>query len=618
MITLNAEKVLELSDEEVLVDSLDTSELDEKDENIEDVEDDNQHPRKRTKYAPYQSKASISGSEASHPEDGEDVGGWGSSKRDYYNADAIETEADALEEEAEARRLQRKQLQGLTEEDFGFDEVEWAEAGKGDADGGDVIGQGNTVREVLPELEITDAMSSEERLKIMRARYPEFEPLAKEFVQLQATHKDLRLASEAAVAFHQRLQVKIDGSNLASDLDSTPIAMTKSNALGAYLAALCIYFALLTSKAGDANGKITAMSPVELRDHAVMETLIKCRELWDRVKDIPVPDPSNLINHNASLLTENLIEESKPEMKNDIAMEDANNELHQDKARKPRITKAQKAALAVQAEEKARRLERIQKTEEDLLSLSVLTDPSRMHRQSQTHRRSRSGSPSSNSSFGEQSALTPKEALGKATSKRSLRFYTSQIAQKSQKRGAAGRHAGGDDDIPHRERLRDRQERLNVAAEKRGNKKINSKNSLGDDSDDEDHQAAADLRERDKDQDYYDLIAARSAQKKANKSALAASKAQTANTALAPIENEQVGAPDGKRAITYAISKNKGLAPRRKKDVRNSRVKKRKKFEEKKKKLGSTRAVFKGGEGRGGYGGELTGIKKNLVRGVKL
>lgn len=617
MITLNAEKFLELSDEEVLVDSLDTSELDEKDENIEDVEDDNQHPRKRTKYAPYPSKASISGSEAStRPEDNEDVGGWGSSKRDYYNADAIETEADALEEEAEARRLQRKQLQGLTEEDFGFDEVEWAEAGKGDADGGDVIGQGNTVREVLPELEITDAMSSAERLKIMRARYPEFEPLAKEFVQLQATHKDLGLASEAAVAF-QRLQVKADGSNLASDLDNTPIAMTKSNALGAYLAALCIYFALLTSKAGDANGKITAMSPVELRDHTVMETLIKCRELWDRVKDIPVPDPSNLINHKASLLTKTTHEESTPEMKNDIAMEDANNEMHQDKGRKPRMTKAQKAALAVQAEEKARRLERIKKTEEDLLSLSVLTDPSRMHRHSQTRRHSRSGSPLSNSSFGEQSALTPKEALEKATSKRSLRFYTSQIAQKSQKRGAAGRHAGGDDDIPHRERLRDRQERLNVAAEKRGNKKINSKNSLGDDSNDEDHQAAADLRGRDEDQDYYDLVAARSAQKKANKSALAA-QAQTANTALAPIENEQVGAPDGKRAITYAISKNKGLAPRRKKDVRNPRVKKRKKFEEKKKKLGSTRAVFKGGEGRGGYGGELTGIKKNLVRGVKL
>ena len=78
-----------------------------------------------------------------------------------------------------------------------------------------------------------------------------------------------------------------------------------------------------------------------------------------------------------------------------------------------------------------------------------------------------------------------------------------------------------------------------------------------------------------------------------------------------------VGA-DGKRAISYLIEKNKGLTPFRKKDVRNPRVKKRKKYDEKKKKLASMKAVYKGGEGRGGYGGELTGIKKGLVKSVKL
>jgi len=60
------------------------------------------------------------------------------------------------------------------------------------------------------------------------------------------------------------------------------------------------------------------------------------------------------------------------------------------------------------------------------------------------------------------------------------------------------------------------------------------------------------------------------------------------------------------------------LTPRRKKDVRNPRVKKRKKYEEKKKKLGSMRPVYKGGEGKGGYGGELTGIKTGLVKSVRL
>lgn len=44
----------------------------------------------------------------------------------------------------------------------------------------------------------------------------------------------------------------------------------------------------------------------------------------------------------------------------------------------------------------------------------------------------------------------------------------------------------------------------------------------------------------------------------------------------------------------------------------------RKMFEAKKKKLGSIRAVYSGGEKKGGYRGELSGIKTNLVKGVKL
>jgi U3 small nucleolar RNA-associated protein 3 len=70
--------------------------------------------------------------------------------------------------------------------------------------------------------------------------------------------------------------------------------------------------------------------------------------------------------------------------------------------------------------------------------------------------------------------------------------------------------------------------------------------------------------------------------------------------------------------LSLISEKNKGLTPRRKKEVRNPRVKKRMRFDEKKKKLASIKAVYKGGEGRGGYGGEFTGIKKDLVKSVKL
>jgi U3 small nucleolar RNA-associated protein 3 len=223
------------------------------------------------------------------------------------------------------------------------------------------------------------------------------------------------------------------------------------------------------------------------------------------------------------------------------------------------------------------------------------------------------------SDFGDEDTLTAHEAEEKARRKRSLRFYTSQIAQKANKRDAAGRDAGGDQDLPYRERLKDRQARLNVEAEKRGRKQADETEQLGGDSDDGDHRLAGEIRGdgsgTDEDE-YYDMVAARNKQKKADKQMRADGLAEASREGRVEVE-EEIG-PGGKRAITYQIEKNKGLAPKRNKDVRNPRVKKRKKFEQKKKRLGSIRQVYKGGEGRGGYGGELTGIKKNLVKSVKL
>ena len=157
-------------------------------------------------------------------------------------------------------------------------------------------------------------------------------------------------------------------------------------------------------------------------------------------------------------------------------------------------------------------------------------------------------------------------------------------------------------------------------AEKRGREEIGQNQALnGDASDDdpEDARLAKEIRGDDDGNDYYDMVAARTKQKAADKQALAEAYAQVAKQGGHVYTEQRVG-PDGKRAITYAIEKNKGLAPKRKKEVRNPRVKKRKKYDEKMKKLGSIRQVYKGGEGRGGYGGELTGIKKNLVKSVKL
>lgn len=613
---------MEFSDEEVLADSPSISDLDEDDD--EAAEGFNGSPHKRVKSTHHATGVHLSDSEVSfHSEEDKDIDGWGSSKQDYYNADVIETEADALEEEAEARRLQKKQLQRLTEEDFGLDELEWAEGGEGEEDGKEG-GRGKVVQEVLPELEITDAMGPEERLKIMRGRYPEFEPLAKEFVQLQAIHEDMRLEASAAIAVHHRLQAKAESGNLAKIYKNSLVTTTKFNAISSYLAALCIYFALLTSKAGGVNGKITAISPTELRRHTIMEALVQCRDLWSKAKDIPTLKTEELMNAGVEFLATDTTPEPKFDQKDEIVVNRAVNGAQEKKRKKPRLTKGQKAALAARAEEEARYLGHIENTERELLALSALTAPSQTSKPVQARDHIRSDSPLSDSSFGEQTTLHPNDAFEKAKSKKSLRFYTSQIVQKSQKRGAAGRHAGGDDDIPYRERLRDRQERLNAAAENRGNKKPNNNDVLDNGSENEAHQPAikpytedTNNENADDDEAYYNFIATRSAQKKAKKKNPPSS-SSFSSTAPLSTNPSPTQASDPKRGITYAISKNKGLAPRRRKEVRNPRVKKRKKFEEKMKKLGSVRQVWKGGEGRGGYAGEVTGIKKGLVRGVKL
>ncbi|KAL9131077.1 MAG: hypothetical protein Q9217_000900 [Psora testacea] len=607
------EAFFELSDEEVLAAS--EEEISESEDGLEDAREDYEDLSLKSKSQKLGKPIQDSESETSTAtEEPEDIGGWGTSRKDYYNADVIETEADALEEEAEARRLQQKQLQSMTEADFGFDEVDWLEGGKdgkGTVDGND---DGKVIREVLPKLEVTDAMGPEERMRILRIRYPEFEPLAKEFVELQILYEDLKLKSAAA----EKLR-SITTGDTAGPIDlSMPVVVVKHRALNAYLSALSMYFALLTSGTKGQDGKTTAMPPEQLRDHSVMDTLVQCRDLWSKVKDIEMTEPA-LPTSNGHAASEIAIESTQ--VQSQMPRTDEAQDVP--KKRKHRKSKSQRLAEAAQAEAETRRLAQIQETEASLADLASLTAPSKFSKTSKTTAIPSPASHDSDSDIGDQTALTPAEAAEKAKRKKSLRFYTSQIAQKSNKRDAAGREAGGDADLPYRERLKDRQARLNAEAEKRGEKgraQDGAGEELGGESDEDDQVAARELRDAGSgSEDYYDLVSSRTAKKKEAKAALSALQAQAKaeGGVVRVVEDDAVG-EDGKRAISYSIEKNKGLAPRRKKDVRNPRLKKRKKFEEKKKKLASMKPVYKGGEGRGGYAGELTGIKKGLVRGVRL
>jgi U3 small nucleolar RNA-associated protein 3 len=487
-----------------------------------------------------------------------------------------------LEQEAEAKRIQQKKLQKMSEADFGFDENEWKDAAKEDEDG-------DVITEVLKDVEITDDMPAEERLRLLQTRYPEFEFLANEFIQLQPLLSELRLEAKTGPV--------------------ASMAVIKSRALAAYIGALTMYFAVLTSTSKDGNAADMALNPMELRDHGVMNSLLECRELWAKVKNLEGPSATEVEDEETAPIPETLYTHG------DLDVESTTNG-------QPKKSRKQLAREAAAAESAKARKERISAAEADLDELSTLL-PKRNKKITRTAQSATPAADDNDSDFGEEETLSTRALAEKDKKKKSLRFYTSQIAQKANRRADAGRDAGGDADLPYRERLRDRQARLNVEAERRGKKldEYGRGTALGDDSGDDagaEADAATAAAVRDDEDEYYDMVAGASSKRKSDKASKYAAIAEAkAAGAIVRVVDGEVG-EDGKRAIGYVIQKNKGLAPKRKKEVRNPRVKKRKKYEEKMKKLSSTRAVFKGGEGRGGYGGELTGIKSGLVKSLKL
>ncbi|KAK4227902.1 Sas10 C-terminal domain-containing protein [Podospora fimiseda] len=555
---------LEVSDEEVFA----------QDETDEESEEETKFPAKKKagKKAPLET---YSEDEEKGGEDEEgDEGWWGASKKEYYNADTIETEADALEEEAEAKRLQAKKLAKMQEEDFAFDEDEWL-APK-DAAGEDA----ETVTEVLKEVEIREDMTPEERYKLLQARYPEFDYLVDEFRELQPLLASLQKEAEGKPA--QSLEV------------------AKSWILGCYVASLASYFAVLTSPTRDGDGSAKTLSPTELRDHEVMETLVECREAWLKVKQFKAVTTVSVDDDD------DMVSEAEDE---DMEMMDVDSPV-QKKTKK--LSKAQLKAQEQKEIEKARKAKAAKKS---LANLDKLLKGAKISTKEESFRRAVADS-DDHSDFGEEETLDAHTAADKAKRKKSLKFYTSQIVQKASKRAGAGRDAGGDVDIPYRERLRDRQARLNAEAERRGKKDSKHGAALGEgDSDGEDADVAKKVR-GDGDDEYYDMVAAKAQSKREDKAARFEALAK-ARKGERIVEAEELG-PDGKRQITYQIQKNKGLTPHRKKAVRNPRVKKRMMFEDKKKKLRSVKAVYKGGEGKGGYQGELSGIKTGLVKSTKL
>lgn len=366
-------------------------------------------------------------------EDGESEDGyWGTSRGDYFNADVIETQADALEEEAEAKRLQQRQLKTMTDADFGFDESTWADETK------ETRTSRRPAVEKLPDFAVPEDATTEERLQMLQARYPEFAHLATDYLELQSTR----------IKFERLLQPATDGHA------NIPVGRTKLLALVAYMSSIAMYLVIMTSPSSSGM----AMSPAELHDHPVMETVLRARELWLSVKDRDVGEPGPESESGSQAEIQSQSESGYGSDQDPVVVEKQSVSRRPISIPAPKKMKNKIASVSSSPEPSGTRhtdtktkMPRRKKRND----LQTLLDAS-MHQTAEE------------SDFGDEAPLTQAEAEEKARKKKSLRFYTSQIAQKANKRGAASRHAGGDDDIPHKERIRDRQDRLMREAEQRG------------------------------------------------------------------------------------------------------------------------------------------------------
>ena len=563
----------EMSDEEVM--RIAEADSDEDADDVEELEEDDDD------LDPDQIELRDSRNKAA------DLENWGDSKREYYNADELTEEADLKAEEEEARRIQKQNLAKLDASAFVNDLDAWKDdVADSDEEGDD----GQDAQLASLSEEAIASMSQEEKLQLLHARHPEFEPLSGEVVRLTPI-----LTSLQALATKRPRHPQITLVNL------------KIDAVRSYLAVLAFYFYYLTQPQAKA---------MPVKEHEMMITLVQCREAWNRVADLVV-DVEELSDVESIASVQ------------------------------PTATKAVAAAKAVEVASKKRKRSAKEivpaskkvsfapttssaKLDLNLDSDDDIDDAVRAFSAVKDRRTSKSATTiGKNRSDRGDAQADAIDAADAAASRKSLRFHAAKIASKAGKRQ---RHAtqSGDMDVPYRERRKERELRLAAEAEARLGKAGTSE-ALGMGGDDLDNvdtvpRTAATGGGNDgdsayDDNDYYNTVAnaakARKVQKKADHDAeVAAVRAARAGYAIETIDGTL--SADGKRAIDRTIAANKGLTPRRAKENRNARVKKRKRYEAAQKKVGSQKAVFKGGLAGRSYGGESTGINSKVVKSVRL
>ncbi|KAK4521214.1 vesicular-fusion protein S17 [Mucor velutinosus] len=495
---------------------------------------------------------------------------WGTSKKAYYDADEGSDIDEMREEEEEALRIQKEQLANMDEADF----VDDALAGWGLGNDEDADADKKLVEDVSKELEDIsfDVMKVEkrrknlpvaEKIKIIQNESPELIDLLDEFkdkVEIVNTLKPLV----------EKIQSKKKEQDAAAQF-----LFFKYQTLMNYMTNISFYFALKASEAND------------VREHPVIQALFKLRQTLEKLESL-----EKKLESDIEAFIAGLDQEDKPTT---IAK--------QPKQKKTSSKKSKASAAMAHESEAESELESDQQdeseNEQDILNEIQDIEQEFKSLKKLAKKRKRAAA---SDDFGELDALDELDMEDKIAKKKSIRDYVAKIDSKQAKNASKYQ---GDVDLPYRDRVK--QERKGVAQPQDTSADLDNA-----DWDEDDTAAANEVRygKADSDDEYYaDVVA--------NKDAIKRAKKESYEAERAPIESRDIEVEEGhKRLASYKMLKNKGLTPHRKKENRNARVKHRNKYAKQMKKLSSTRAVVKAQTA--GYGGEMSGVKTNVIKSVKL
>ncbi|KAG6895790.1 hypothetical protein C0992_012577, partial [Termitomyces sp. T32_za158] len=542
-----------------------------------------------TKKGKKEKKKKKKGDSSEEDSDPEQEESWGKSKAVWYSSNAAQLESDDEEgnelEEQEAKRLQNKMREEMEDGDFGL----------GDAVDIEVVNDNDVLAEPTP----TVTQLPQDRKLLIRH-------LEKTSPETLALARDWQDAVETLARTQEKIK-KIEAEN--SDALSLGMLHIYYQASLTYTTTLAFYLHLASSEKYSRQPELLKAHPILCRLLTLKQSLVNLEDLDFAASDSEgESEEDEDEDQDASMTYEDIMQDG-----NDLWGDNEDLRLQDDEL--ALLLKDQKDAElgAPELREPPKKKRRTSNASTKPINASPvfdLVEPKFVSsKASSSHNLYDSAM---TDAYGEATSLQRADAADKSARKKTLRFHTSKIESASARRkGARSQALGGDDDIPYRERKKERDARLS---------RENTKNrgQGGEDLDNNEPEPRVEMRGRDDDEGagdangYYELVKKQANYKKEQK------KAEYEDMVEAARPNFDEDPSVGPRSLTRAILANKGLTPHRPKSVRNPRVKKRLKFEKAKKKLSSQKAVYKGGISESGrYDGERSGISK-VVKSIRL